>query len=385
MVQPVLIPGGGTEAVTAWTIEALKNHYHVSLISFSEADPQELNRYYGTNLEEGEFSSLRPKISPLLNRTKRFLLLKDHLMARYCKSTGNRFDLFISVGGTMDFGSPGIQYMSLAPGAILIKVLEGDPSLPGWYQLAKRSFMRLCEMISATSQERIIQNTTLVNSRWVGNLVERIYGIQDWQVVYPPVNTSQSPADWGSRNNGFLCVARVSPEKKIEDAIQIIQRVREEGFEVSLKVIGRQDDPEYAQRLRRLCEESGAWVTMEGPFPRTQLLELMGSHRYGINAAEDEPFGIALAEMVTSGCIVFVPNSGGQTEVVNESRLTYSGLDDAVAKITGILSDEHTQLSLLDQLGNREEVFSTQAFCNGVKSVVDGFFPICSVPPGRFS
>ena len=30
VVQPVMVPGGGTEAVTAWTIEALKNQYDVS-------------------------------------------------------------------------------------------------------------------------------------------------------------------------------------------------------------------------------------------------------------------------------------------------------------------------------------------------------------------
>jgi hypothetical protein len=37
-----------------------------------------------------------------------------------------------------------------------------------------------------------------------------------------------------------------------------------------------------------------------------------------------EPFGMAPAEMAAAGCIVFVPNDGGQIEIVNgDPRLVY--------------------------------------------------------------
>ena len=374
VVQPVMVPGGGTEAVTAWTIEALQNHYDVSLITFSSVNAETLNRYYGTELNDGIYSTVRPKLPTFLNRTNRFLLLKDHLMMRYCKSVGKRFDLFISVGGPMDFGAPAIQYMSLAPGSTLVKVLEHDPAVPTLYRLFKRTFMRLAELISAFAQERMLQNTTLVNSQWTGDLTQRLYGLPGYEVVYPPVNFTAAQAEWDSRENGFLCIARISPEKRIEQAIEILKRVRERGFDLSLRIVGRQDNHQYLRIIKGLCQENSPWVELEEALPRNELSLLMGKCKYGINAATDEPFGIALAEMVTAGCIVFVPNSGGQTEIVEDPNLIYDDVDDAVGKIVQVLDNAELQESHRHRLADREKVLSAQAFCGGMQRVVGEFF-----------
>ena len=374
VVQPLVVPGGGTEAVTAWTIETLKTQYDVTLVTFSRVDPADLNQYYGTELSEDEFSIIRPRLPPLLNRTKKLLVLKDHFMMRYCKSVAERFNLFISIGGVMDFGSPGIQYMALAPGSTLVKVLDRDPQIPSWYQMVKRLFMRFAESISAFSEKRLQQNTTLATSRWAGQLTQRLYGFPSFEVVYPPVGVTPSESDWDSRENGFLCIARISPEKQIERAIEIIRRVRQKGFKVSLRIIGRQDNPQYLERINHLCDENADWVTLHGAMTRNELGELMGQIKYGINAAADEPFGIALAEMVSSGCIVFVPNSGGQTEIVEDPRLTYENDDDAVNKITSVLNNDVLRESLRHGLAGRDKDFSTEAFCGSMRRVVGQFF-----------
>ena len=49
-----------------------------------------------------------------------------------------------------------------------------------------------------------------------------------------------------------------------------------------------------------------------------------------------EAFGISVAEMVKAGAIVFAPNNGGQTEVINSPDLLFSGADDAVRKICSL-------------------------------------------------
>ena len=374
IVQPVVVPGGGTEAVTAWTIEALKNQYDVTLVTFSSVAADVLNRYYGTELDQAEFSTIHPKLPPLLKRTKRLLMLKDHLMMRYCKSTGNRFDLFISVGGAMDFGSPGIQYMALAPGSTLVKVLSRDPKVPTWYHLSKRVFTRMAELTSAWSHDRLLQNTTLVTSRWAGELTQSLYGFPRYEVVYPPVNFTETQTAWGAREDGFLCVARISPEKQIDRAIEILKRVREKGFNPCLRVVGRQDDSQYWDRIKGLCQENSSWIGLEGALPRNDLGRLMGKFKYGINAAADEPFGIAIAEMVKAGCIVFVPNSGGQTEIVEDARLIYDDVNDAADKIAKVMDSAELQQSLRNQLADREKVFSTQAFCLKMREAVEQFF-----------
>ena len=99
VVEPIILPGGGTEAVTAWIIEALKNTYEVSLITYSRVVADVLNQYYGTSLDDQQYSTVHPWIPSMLVKTNRFSILKDHLMMRYCKSVHKDFDLFISVGG----------------------------------------------------------------------------------------------------------------------------------------------------------------------------------------------------------------------------------------------------------------------------------------------
>ena len=374
VVQPVLVPGGGTEAVTAWTIEALKNQYDVSLVTFSSLQIEVLDRYYGTELGGSNISIVRPGLPPLLKQSRRFLLLKDHLMMRYCKSVRNRFDLFIGVGGVMDFGSPGVQYMALAPGSTLVKVLGGDPGSPRWYRLFKLTFMGLSQLISSWSRDRVLQNTTLVTSRWAGEVIERLYGISHWKVLYPPVSVPAAKGPWSLRENGFLCIARISPEKRIERAIEIVKQLRERGLDICLRIVGRQDDLIYAEQIKQLCEQNGTWAVSQDALPREELRSLMARFKYGINAASDEPFGISIAEMVTAGCIVFVHDSGGQKEIVDDPRLIYCDIPDAVDKITKVLESETLQESLLARLENRDEIFSTQAFCSGMQKVVHEFF-----------
>lgn len=370
VVQPVMVPGGGTEAVTAWTLEALKDRYEVSLLTSSRVSLGTLNDFYGTALSDSQVSLVHLRLPPFLNRTKRFLLLKDHLMMRYCRSARRHFDLFISIGGVMDFGAPGIQYMALAPGSTLVKVLERDPNVPAWYQFYKRAFMRLARLAFGSSTDRSLLNTTLATSEWVGRLIKRLYGIPNYQVIYPPVNVSTDKLAWNAREDGFLCVARVSPEKEIERVINIVKGVRSRGFKLTLRVIGRQDDTEYLTRIQQLCKENSCWMSMQEALPRDELGSLMGRFRYGINAASGEPFGIALAEMVAAGCLVFVHNSGGQTEIVREPDLTYENTSDAIDKISKVLGDQALQRSLRAALALRERAFSTQSFCDKMRKAV---------------
>ena len=372
VVQPFLVAGGGTEAVTAWMLEALKADFDLTLVSYSDVDLNELNRYYGTELQSGDLSLVRRKVPYPLNRTARFLFLKDHLMGRYCRSVRHNFDLFINVGGVMDFGARGVQYMALAPGATLAKVLVGDRSLPFWYRALKRTSMVLVQLVCGFSEKRARQNTTLVTSKWAGELAHRLYGISDAQVVYPPVNSTPETPGWGGREEGFLCVARVSPEKRIERVIEILSSLRDRGFDISLRVIGRHDNPDYLAKLSGTAAYDASWVHLDGLLSRDELQGLMVRYKYGINAAEDEPFGIGLAELVTNGCIVFVPNSGGQTEIVDDPQLVFSSVDEAVRKIAEVLESSEKQRALLNHLSGKRGTFSTESFCAGLHEIVSG-------------
>jgi len=92
---------------------------------------------------------------------------------------------------------------------------------------------------------------------------------------------------------------------------------------------------------------------------------------YGIHANRDEHFGIAPAEMMASGCIVFVHNGGGQVEIMGRDlRLCYQTDKAAVEKILGIVNSATLQAAILDS-PPRRTMFSTAAFMGGLRNLAD--------------
>ena len=370
VVQPFVVYGGGTEAITAWTIEALKLECHVTLISFTDVKAHELNRFYGTDIRENQFSLRHIKVPLILRYTSRFTVLKDHLMMRYCKSINEHFDLFISIGGAMDFESKTIQYFALSPGSNLVKILRKGIETSVGYYLLKKSFMRVCELISNYSPSRVKNNITLVASEWLGRLIDEIYSITDYKVVYPPVQSSSRATSWHSRTEGFLCVARISPEKQIERVVEIIKIVRSKGFHVTLHVVGRTDNHEYLKKIRQLSGENSYWLSIEEVLGKDELVKRMNEYKYGISAATGEPFGMAVAEMVQSGCIVFVSDTGGQREIVDMPELIFKDVHDAVGKIIETLNSSGSEMELIECLETKGKRFSVQNFCHMIKKSV---------------
>ena len=218
------------------------------------------------------------------------------------------------------------------------------------------------------------ENITLVNSKWTGEAIEHQYGVQDYEVVYPPVTNPLNKTLWELRQEGFVLITRIDPFKRIEQAIETIKCIRNRGFDVSLHIAGRRDDPRYFEQIKRICDENSPWLFMHGLLSREDLFDLMDLYKYGINAALDEPFGIAVAEMVKAGCMVFVPNAGGQTEIVDAPELVYDHFEDAVDKITCVLNDEALQRTLLGQLQTQGRIFSTESFCRRIQGVVNDYF-----------
>jgi glycosyltransferase involved in cell wall biosynthesis len=156
------------------------------------------------------------------------------------------------------------------------------------------------------------------------------------------------------------------PEKRVEAAIEIIHRVRCSGHpEVHLHLVGEIDDSAYGRDLRHLCAKYNDWVFSEGTLAGQSKKRLLARHRYGIHAREKEPFGVAVAELVKAGCITFVPNDGGQVEIVGHDALTYSSPEEATKKILAVLASAELQHSLRKHLSTAGRQFSVEAFQSG--------------------
>jgi len=165
----------------------------------------------------------------------------------------------------------------------------------------------------------------------------------------------------------------ISPEKRIETAIEIVDRVRAGGADMRLRILGSTRDRRYLRRIQALIAAC-PWITLQPDLPRPGLLEAIARCRYGLHAMADGHFGIGVAEMAASGSIPFVPNDGGQVEVVGgDARLVYDSVDEAAAKILRVHGDALAQDDLRARLRDRAQAFSWPVFRERLRALVADF------------
>ena len=375
VIHPQLIPGGGSETCAVWTVEALKEIYDVSLIAMGEINLEVLNEFYGTSLKENEITVVEIPIPRLLKN--KFDALRAYKLARFCKKMAPKFDVMFSSYNLMDFGRAGIQYIvDLSFDDELRRKFDPEPQKANkWFY--KKSFLRKCyiefaHILSGFSKDGYKKNITLVVSNWIGKVMKDFYKMETI-TVYPPIINKFPDIPWDSRENGFLYLGRISTEKQIEKIIKVLGQVRKDNINIHLHIVGGGKDPTYEKFIKNLCEENKNWCSMEGKMRGQEKLEFIAKHKFGMSARDNEASGLAVAEMVKAGCIVFVPNGGGQTEEVGDQRLIYENIEDAVQKIKAVIKNEKLQNNLQQRLLMTSQNFSVEIFSRSVRSIVQKF------------
>lgn len=189
-------------------------------------------------------------------------------------------------------------------------------------------------------------------------------------VIYPAVPGAGLSTAWESRSDEFLCLGRISPEKRLEQVIAILDQVRIMGHSVRLHVVGSGDDAGYVRQIQRLCVQRAEWVTFHGPMFGQAKQEMLGRCRYGISACDREAFGIATAEMVKAGIVPFVPRVGAQVEIVKDSALVFGDIEDASLRIDAVLKSKTLQMDLHEAMRQRGAKFDSNNFCKAVVDLV---------------
>jgi glycosyltransferase involved in cell wall biosynthesis len=226
------------------------------------------------------------------------------------------------------------------------------------------------------SLERMRRNLSLVNSDFIGSVFRALHGVET-VTLYPPIAGTFPTIPWERREDGFVCIGRISPEKRIERIVEILSRVRSRGRSPHLHIIGTPDDAGYTAFIKTCIDANRSWVMMHENVAREELAQLVASHRYGMHAMEGEHFGMAVAEMVRAGCIVFAPNNGGPAQILGgDERLLYSTPQDAVEKIELTMASPLRQRELTDYLSRRSALFSAQRFVSEFRDLVEHFEPM---------
>ena len=376
LVQPSMQPPGGSNGVAAWVLQALVPDHRVTVLSWQPVQVEPINRFFGTRLRRSDFDTI------VVPRSWRALgdhlpvpgtLIKLSLLMRYTRKVGDGFDVVFGAFNEADFGRRGIQYVHYPT------YLRPRPTVDlRWYHPPRAGlelYYQAADLIADFSIERMKSNVTLVNSNWTGEHVSRFLGVAT-RTVYPPVVDPGPRLEWEGRHNGFLAVGRISPEKDYAHVMTILSRVRERVPGITFTIVGTTDrhTEGYLRSLQALAHSLGPWIDIRQDLSREEIGALMGSHRYGIHGMREEHFGMAPAELVRAGAIVWVPRGGGQMEIVgNEPALMFERDDEAVETIAGTLTNAVEQRRLRDLLAINGEQFSTTRFIEQVRDVVTTF------------
>jgi len=373
-----LNPPGGGQCVGAWALQALQHDWDITILCAQRPDFVALNRHFGTRLEASNF---RFEQLPWLIRHSHRLDPDPHSyqraawLMRRARQLGHRFDVTLAVDNEMDFGRPGIQYVHYPYLARhrervdAVRRLSPAGRLRAFFKGSYRPWM----IFSGVDFDRITSNLTLVNSAWSARLVQSIYG-QDAPVLYPPVRWAAAPLAWEQRQDSFVSLGRIEHGKRQVEAIGILERVRQRGHDVRLEIIGDISDPKYAESVHQRALAAGPWVQLHHGISRSELEQRVGNCRYGLHTMLDEHFGIAVAEMVRAGCVVFVPAGGGQLEIIgHDPALMYESDDLAVERICSVLASSELQEHLRHQLAARMQDFTEEQFMQQLCSIVQKF------------
>jgi len=212
-------------------------------------------------------------------------------------------------------------------------------------------------------------NATWVNSRFTAAAWARVHGTPA-EVLYPPVPPTGAGRPWAERTDRVVCLGRILFGKGIEGVVAIVATLRERGVPLTLVVAGSWDC--FAAERRRLegFLRQHDWIEVRACLSRPALLELLGGSRYGLHGMENEPFGIAVAEMQESGMIVLAPAAGGPAEIIGDERLLYRDESDAVEKLLRVRSDPVLQETLRAAARARVGQFSPERFMSAVRAGV---------------
>jgi glycosyltransferase involved in cell wall biosynthesis len=323
---------GGADAVCLATCEALLEAHDVTLVTLSTTDPTALAERFGVDVDGLAVrtlpggDALASVLAAAAPWTGPQLALRSAVVHRAFARQAPRFDLAVSTANELSMPIPSVQYVHY-PQFRLGRIGEGGRLNPLWSALA------------APDSAALGDATLLANSAWTANVVDRVYGRRP-TVVHPPVEAIDGGRDWTDRERGIVVVGRLAPDKRIHEAFAVLDRLRDRGRDVHLHVAGSAPRAyrRYVDRLTRMAARR-QHASLERDVSRERLLELLRTHRYGLNLKPDEHFGMSVAEYVAAGMLAFAPDGGGQREILDgRADRLFDGLNGAVDRIDAAIA-----------------------------------------------
>jgi glycosyltransferase involved in cell wall biosynthesis len=232
--------------------------------------------------------------------------------------------------------------LAVPKGATTVLTVHGtDAALLRHSRIARalaRPVFERAKVVTAVSREL---------AGWVQAAVGRFIAPDHVQPM--PVDASGYP--WTSGGGGAVVIARLTPQKRVNLAIETIAFLASCGHDLPLTIVG--DGPERGA-LERQVDRLGiaSFVHFAGAVPHAEIASYLAHADIMIFSAQGEGFGLAAAEALMAGVpVVACWDGGGVLDVVPESgagRLTLPSPEAMSDAILDLLNDPaHGELTRL--------------------------------------
>lgn len=403
--------GGGSERLTVITIDLLiKMGFKVDLASFNKVDIEQLKKDFGDVVNAVDINPIPLDLFSMIGLIEAAQTAPTNSEAEGTGSANQLsldaysndkdYTLIINTHGDLlpYYDQQEVlskkRIITYCHFPIVPQLMQEDPDLDhmpfikNWINNIEEAGpdlkQKLIEKIGKTYDLMMRNTIVLTNSYFSKRAIEKLYGsVVKPIVIYPPVDVEKfriSALHSNVRENMILVLSRFSPDKQLENVVDILRIiVNEVKINANMVLVGNiaNGDDQYLELLRRLAQKHGLndnlIIEVDASFDR--LLELMRKSKVYLHPFAGEPFGISTAEAMSAGLIPVVPDEGGYTEFVPEYYQfhTHHQAADIIGKIL-IASDNNMQTER-DQLSESVSKFSNERYQAELRKVIESLLP----------
>lgn len=210
-----------------------------------------------------------------------------------------------------------------------------DDLLPGWRG-------RIGHLIERFAVPAVYRNRHLVTAAASArDEIVAHYGADPRRITVAPhgVDERFTPGGERSRSPLVLAVARLMPQKGLDELIEALVRVKEVVPDAEATIVG---DGPHGDRLRQVAEASGAgWIHWAGRVSDDELVDWYRRAWVVASASRREGFGLTLTEAASCGTPTVATRIPGHVDAVDEGRsgLLASDTDELADRIVDVLTD----------------------------------------------
>jgi len=243
-----------------------------------------------------------------------------------------------------------ILYLHAAPAK---KFKIANTKIKGWPKInSKRMQKDLRKRFGGINDSNVVLITnSFFTKKQLSKFLEK-----DCKVIFPPVQIIKFNKYFNKEKKPkVVTLARISPEKKLDYALEII---KETGLEYELCGYAKRDiEIQTFNELKSKILPKNITITRD--LTEKEIEELFSTAKVYFHSS-NEPFGISIVEAIASGCIPIVPNESAHLETVPFDELRFNNKEEAKQKLIKAINGEFDHYKI--KLKKHIEMFSENSF-----------------------